>query len=67
MGIFMSWEGGVEMKKNLFAKQGLNTLNSGVNNVARRACYCSSCSCGKQSTTTIKNSKLAYNLTSPGI
>lgn len=55
------------MKKDLFAKQGLNTLNSGVNNVARRACYCSSCSCGKQSTAMIKNSKLAQALISPGI
>lgn len=50
------------MKKDLFAKQSLNTLNTGVNNVARRACGCTTCYCGNQSKTTINNSKMAVTM-----
>lgn len=55
-------KGGANMKKDLFAKQNLNTLNTGVNNVARRACGCTTCYCGKQSKTTINNSKMAVTM-----
>lgn len=55
------------MKKNLFAKQNLNTLSTGVNSEARRACGCRTCpSCGKVSTATIKASFLATTLIHPG-
>lgn len=63
----MSKEGGAKMKKDLFAKQSLNTLSSGTNSAARRACGCKTCSCGKSGKATIKSGGLAVNLIQGGV